>query len=71
MHDAAYLCRALYEVYQGGKLLTDAISAYEREVVERGHNAVVSSGENSMMLVDWSQLSNSPMFKSGLAPDEK
>ena len=67
IQDAAHLGRALREVSHDGKRLIDAISAYEKEVVERGYEAVISSGENSMMVTDWSQLKNSPIFKSGLS----
>ena len=47
--------------------LSDAVAAYETELVERGREAVVSSGQNSMMVLDWAQLKNSPMFKQGPA----
>jgi len=71
VHDAAYLGRALKDVSHDGNSLKMAINAYDKEVVERGHDAVISSGQNSMMLVDWSQLRESPMFKYGLQPTRK
>lgn len=71
IHDAAYLGRALQGVCHNGKTISEAIDAYDKEVVERGHEAVISSGENSMMLVDWDKLKESPMFKYGLQQGRK
>ncbi len=71
MHDAAYMSRALKDVCYDDKALKTAIDAYDQEVVERGHDAVISSGQNSMMLVDWNQLRESPMFKYGIRPMKK
>ena len=42
------------------------MNAFEDEVVARGHDAVLSSTENSLMLVDWEKVTQSPMFKYGL-----
>ncbi|KAG8531886.1 uncharacterized protein KY384_003522 [Bacidia gigantensis] len=66
VHDAAYLGRALNSVCYEDKPLEEAIDVYEKEVVERGYAAVVSSTENSMMMVDWEKLKQSPLFKYGL-----
>ena len=66
VHDAAYLGRALSAVCDDGKSLKQAITEYEKEIVERGHEAVVSSTENSLMLTDWAKFTNSPLFKHGL-----
>ncbi len=71
MHDAAYMGRALKDICYDGKALKAAIDSYDMEVVERGHDAVISSGQNSMMLVDWSQLRESPMFKYGVQAMKK
>lgn len=65
VHDAAYIGRALASVCNDGTALDEAICGYEKEVVERGHEAVVSSGENALMLVDWEKLRESPIFKAG------
>ena len=46
--------------------LSDVLAAFESEVVERGREAVLSSGQNSMMVLDWEQLRNSPVFKHGV-----
>ena len=42
---------------------------YEAEVVERGHRAVISSEQNSMMVHDWERLKQSGIFTSGMAQD--
>ena len=44
---------------------------YEKELVVRGHEAVISSGQNSMMCTDWSQLKESLIFKAGVKQDKK
>lgn len=66
MHDAGNLCRALDEHVRDEKPLSDVMAAYESEVVERGREAVISSGRNSMMVHDWEQLKDSPIFKQGM-----
>lgn len=71
VHDAAYIGRALKNICYDRISVQNAINAYDKEIVERGHDAVISSGQNSMMLVDWSQLSESPMFKYGVRPIAK
>lgn len=63
--DAVSLGRALKNVRHGGEGLVDAISRYEKELAERGHHAVLSSEINSRMMLDWSQLQDSPIFKLG------
>lgn len=35
---------------------------------ERGKEAVISSGENSLMVHDWERLKQSPVFTMGLKP---
>lgn len=71
IHDAARLGSALKEVCQEGTPLVDAIDVYEKEVVARGHEAVISSGQNSMMVTDWNQLKESPIFKVGVQQHKK
>lgn len=56
---------ALDEHVHNGRLLADVVAAYETELVERGREAVVSSGRNSMMVLDWEKLKDSPMFRHG------
>ena len=65
MQDAGNLCRALDEHVRDGKRLSDVVAAYEREVVQRGRDAVISSGRNSLMVLDWELLKDSPMFRHG------
>ncbi len=69
VRDAAHIGRALKDYHDGGKSLGEAVATYEKEVVERGHEAMVSSGQNSMMQHDWSQPARSPVFTRGMAPD--
>ena len=40
-------------------------------MVERGHHAVVSSCENSMMVTDWERVKESAMFKMGISKDKR
>lgn len=47
------------------------MKAYEEEVVERGREAVISSGQNSLMLMDWEQLMKAEIFKRGVAGHAK
>ena len=49
----------------------EAIVSYEQELVVTAHAAVISSGQNSMMCTDWSQLKESPIFKAGVKQDKK
>lgn len=67
VHDAANLCRALDEHVHGEKPLSDVLAAYETELVERGREAVLSSGRDSMMVLNWEQLMNSPSLNRGPA----
>jgi len=43
-----------------------AISAYEKELWERGNEVVLSSNENTLSIHDWSKLQQSPLFKAGV-----
>lgn len=66
VHDAGNLRLALDLYVHDQRRLSDALAAYDSEVVERGREAVLSSGRNSMMVLDWEQLRNSPVFKHGI-----
>ncbi|KAH7055897.1 hypothetical protein B0J12DRAFT_435785 [Macrophomina phaseolina] len=46
--------------------LSEAVVRYEMEMWERGHEAVMSSLENSLAVHDWDVLMQSPFFKDGL-----
>ncbi|KAI4146508.1 MAG: hypothetical protein LQ341_002060 [Variospora aurantia] len=69
--DAAYICRALNRHCQDGKPITEALAVYEKEVQERGRAAVIESGRNSVMVHDWEQLKQSPVFNIGLEALQK
>lgn len=56
------LGRALNAYREDFQSLTDVLPSYEAEVVKRGSETVFSSGQNSVMLHDWEQLLNSPLF---------
>ncbi|KAL8811884.1 MAG: hypothetical protein Q9223_003883 [Gallowayella weberi] len=64
--DAAFLCRSLQKHVQDKVSLTVVLAEYEKEMQERGRAAVISSGENSLMVHDWEQLKQSPVFNIGL-----
>ena len=70
VHDAANFCRALYEYTCGVDFREEKISAYEKELVERGRKAVTSSGQNSLMLHDMEKMKMAPLFISGVSRDE-
>ncbi|KAL6713028.1 hypothetical protein ACLMJK_009424 [Lecanora helva] len=67
--DAAKLCAALNDHVHGGQPLDQALGTYESEVVERGQKAVLSSYENSMMVMDWERVRESAMFRRGIGRD--
>ena len=71
VHDASTLCRALEGHLSAGQPLEDAMRAYEDELVERGHEAVVSSGQNSLMVHDWDRLMEAQIFKQGIVGGAK
>jgi len=47
--------------------LVGAIRKYEEEVWVRGHEAVMASLENTIMLHNWDSVVKSPLFVSGVA----
>ena len=71
IHDAAYLCDALNEHCHKGKQLDEALTTYENKMQECGRAAVISSGENSLMVHNWEQLRDSAVFTMGVKPLEK
>jgi len=46
--------------------LAKAVAAYDKELWVRGHDAVISSYENSLQVHDWAQLKQSPLFSIGV-----
>ncbi|KAL8655648.1 MAG: hypothetical protein Q9210_000758 [Variospora velana] len=69
--DAAFICRVVNTHCQDGKPITEALAVYEKEVQERGKAAVIASGRNSVMVHDWEQLKQSPVFTIGLKALQK
>lgn len=47
--------------------LNEAVVRYEKEMWERGHEAVVSSLENALAVHQWELAKESPVFKEGVA----
>jgi 2-polyprenyl-6-methoxyphenol hydroxylase-like FAD-dependent oxidoreductase len=48
------------------ELLPQAIAEYQKELWERGREAVESSNLNSLFIHNWEQVQSSPLFKAGL-----
>ncbi|TAQ87831.1 hypothetical protein B7494_g3836 [Chlorociboria aeruginascens] len=70
--DAADLLQRLREMKaQTPKELAAAVKKYETELWPRGHEAVVSSLQNTNAIHDWNTMMNSPLMKSGLAKDSR
>lgn len=65
--DAANLCNAISDHLEKELPIQEVLAKYEAEVVERGHQAVIESGNNSLMLHDWEKLRQAQMFKSGVS----
>jgi hypothetical protein len=68
--DACNFVATLQEVVDGTSSLQDAISAYSEEVVRRGADEVISSKQNSFMLLNWDQLMDSPILTRSLQKSE-
>lgn len=72
VHDACTLSRAIDEhLSDVGTPLVDVMEAYEAELVERGREAVISSGQNSLMIHDWDRLMDAQIFKQGIVGGTK
>lgn len=81
-HRGQGLNNAIYDVAALAKLLGEkgigvpkdgvesAVDVYEREMLQRGREAVIGSNENSLLTHDWNTLLQSPLFKSGVNRDE-
>ncbi|RYP19110.1 hypothetical protein DL765_003526 [Monosporascus sp. GIB2] len=67
IHDVASLSKNLRE----GGLSREAVSAYEREMWQRGKEAVVSSNQNSMDTHNWDTLMQSALLRAGAKQDGK
>ncbi|KAL1967229.1 hypothetical protein VTN77DRAFT_3520 [Rasamsonia byssochlamydoides] len=65
--DAASLGRQIAQLKDKSvDSLAAAVAAYEKEVWERGKEAVEVSNVNSLSIHNWEQLQNSPLFTAGL-----
>jgi len=60
----------MQKVVDGTSNLVDAVSTYSEEVVKRGANEVLISKQNALMLLDWDQLKDSPIFTRSLNKSE-
>ncbi|OJJ48316.1 hypothetical protein ASPZODRAFT_158060 [Penicilliopsis zonata CBS 506.65] len=70
--DAAFLGREIAKLENKSPgSLYPAVTAYEKEVWVRGKEAVAQSNLNSMLLHNWSQLKESPLFQLGLKQKPK
>lgn len=58
--------RALANHVEGGKLLPEAMAAYENEVVRRGRKAVEESAMSSLMVHEWEEMRESILFRNGM-----
>lgn len=73
IHDVALLAKLLAE--KGFSVPEDgsdsAVTTYEREMWQRGREAVLSSKENTLAIHNWDTLLQSPLFRSGLNKESK
>ncbi|BCS00577.1 FAD-dependent oxidoreductase [Aspergillus luchuensis] len=66
--DTSHLLAGIQKVVSGTATLQEAITAYEAEMIPRGHEEVKCSVENGYMLHDWEQVRESPVFRQGFRP---
>jgi 2-polyprenyl-6-methoxyphenol hydroxylase-like FAD-dependent oxidoreductase len=65
--DAAYFGRQLAALdTKSPESLSAVIAAFEKELWERGNEAVTLSNVNSLSVHNWEELKSSPLFTSGL-----
>lgn len=68
--DAASLGREVAKLQEKTpRAVRQILPVYEKEVFERGKEAVASSNLNSLSVHNWEQLQQSPLFKMGLKKD--
>lgn len=63
--DVAHYVRALQRVQAGETTLSEAIDAYDTEVIARGGAEVRMSYQNTQMLHHWETLMESPLMRQG------
>lgn len=66
--DITYLIDAIQRVRAGDASFSEAITAYDEEIVPRGREEVKCSVENGFMLHDWELVQQSPVFTNGFRP---
>ena len=69
--DASNFVAAVQKVIDGTSSLQDAINAYSKGVVKRGTDEVISSKQNSLMLLNWDQLMDSPILTRSLQKSDR
>jgi hypothetical protein len=69
--DASHFVAATQKVFNGASSLKDAITTYSDEVVTRGADEVLISKQNALMMLDWDQLTNSPIMKKSLEKSDQ
>jgi hypothetical protein len=69
--DAASLGREIAKLEnKSPSSIRHALTAYEKDIWERGKEAVISQNLNSVAIRNWEQLQESPLFKVGLKKTE-
>jgi len=66
--DVSNLIDGIQRVRAGEMTFSQAVSAYDAEIVPRGSEEVKCSLENGMMLHDWEKVKESPVFRAGFKP---
>lgn len=66
--DVSHLLEGLKSVRHADRSITEAVNAYEAEMIPRGKEEVTCSVENGLMLHDWNKVQASPVFRRGFKP---
>jgi 2-polyprenyl-6-methoxyphenol hydroxylase-like FAD-dependent oxidoreductase len=64
--DASKIVQAVKSILDGSKGQEEAITSYEKEMIERAGTEVRMSTQNTGMVHSWEQALQSPVFKKGL-----
>ena len=68
--DAAKLADAIKQFASGKTTQADAISSYEKEMIDRTGGEVRVSTVNTGMLHNWEKVQQSPVMRSGMKPQQ-
>ena len=71
LQDASNFVSAIKQAASGEKSLADAVSDYDKEVLERGSLEMKISLQQTMFIHDWSKLKDSPMVTMGMHQAKK